>query len=301
MAESAERTEPAESERPALPRGACDCHTHVFLDERTYPFDAARHYTPPPASTEALAAWHDALGIERVVVVQPSVYGLDHRATLEALRVLGPARARGVAVIDPAVPDATLDALAQAGVRGVRVNLIFGDGTTTAEAEAALRHTAERVARRGWHLQIYARTPLLAACMPTLRALPVPVVLDHHAGAQAALGERQDGLAAVLDLVASGRAWVKLSAPYRAAEAPEDGGLEVLTRLLVRAHPGRVLWGSDWPHPQPGAAPRVTDVSAPFKVDVPRVLRTLQRWLPDPVQQRRLFTDNPRSLYGFDD
>ncbi|MCA0240007.1 MAG: amidohydrolase family protein [Proteobacteria bacterium] len=294
----------AESHPLGLPPRACDCHTHVFLDERAYPFDPGRHYTPPPAAIEALAAWHDAQGIARVVVVQPSVYGLDHRATLQALRVLGPARARGVAVIDPDAPEDELDALARAGVRGLRVNLIFGGDAgngAAAQADAALRRTAARAARRGWHLQVYAPLPLLAACIETLRALPVPVVLDHHAGAQAAPGERQDGLAAVLDLVAGGRAWVKLSAPYRASALPGHADLEALARRFVQAHPGRVLWGSDWPHPRPGAAPRATDLSAPHAVDVAAVLRTLQRWLPDPALQRRLFTDNPAALYGFDD
>lgn len=283
------------AEALALPQGACDCHTHVFLDERHYPFDPARHYTPPPASVEALAQWHDRLGIDRVVLVQPSVYGRDNRALLQALHLLGPARARGVAVVDPAVSDDELDRLARAGVRGVRVNLIFGGDAD------ALHHTARRVASRGWHLQVYAALPVLAASMATLRTLPVPLVLDHHAGAQAAAGERQDGLDAVLDLVASGRAWVKLSAPYRASAQPGHADLQALVLRFVQAHAGRVLWGSDWPHARPGAAPRPTDVSPPYDVDLAATLQTLQRWLPDPALQRRLFTDNPAALYGFDD
>ncbi|MFT3821165.1 MAG: amidohydrolase family protein [Rubrivivax sp.] len=284
-----------------LPAGACDCHTHVFLDPREVPFDAARHYTPPPASVEALAALHDRLGIERVVVVQPSVYGLDHRATLHALRALGPARARGVAVIDAATPDAALDALADAGVTGVRVNLIFGGDDAVAQARAELRRAAERVAPRGWHLQVFARLPLLAACADTLQALPVPVVLDHHAGAHAGGGTRQDGLAAVLGLVEGGRAYVKLSAPYRGSDDPAYADLQPLTRLFVQANPDRLLWGSDWPHPRPGAAPRATDVSAPYAVDVAAVLRSLQQWVDDPAVLRKLLADNPRRLYGFDD
>lgn len=285
-----------------LPAHACDCHTHVFLDERGFPFDPARHYTPPPASIEALAAWHDALGLARVVIVQPSVYGRDNRSLLQALRVLGPARARGVAVIDTGTSDDELDTLAQAGVRGVRVNLIFGGGDAAVDqAAAALRHAAARVAPRGWHVQVFAGLPLLAACRATLQSLPVPVVLDHHAGAQEAAGEQQAGLDVVLDLVASGRAWVKLSAPYRASAQPGHADLRPLVQAFVQAHPGRLLWGSDWPHPQPGAALRATDVSPPHRVDVAALLRTLQRWLPDPALQRRLFTDNPAALYGFDD
>lgn len=284
-----------------LPAGACDCHTHVFLDEREFPFATARHYTPPPASVEALAALHASVGIDRVVVVQPSVYGSDNRATVKALQVFGPRRARGVAVVDAHACDADLDALATAGVRGVRVNLIFGGDDAVAQAEVQLRRTAERVAPWGWHVQVFASLPLLAACAATLRALPVPVVLDHHAGAHASLGMEQPGLAAVLALVESGRAYVKLSAPYRGSAAAPHEDIRPLTRRFARTNPDRVLWGSDWPHPQPGAAPRATEISPPFVVDNAAVLRSLQDTIDDADALQKLFTDNPKRLYGFDD
>jgi predicted TIM-barrel fold metal-dependent hydrolase len=230
-----------------LPAGACDCHTHVFLDEREYPFGAGRHYTPPPAGIDALAAWHDALGIQRVVIVQPSVYGLDNRATLQALRELGPQRARGVAVIDESTPDATLDAMHAAGVRGVRVNLAFDDDKDTAKAAAQLRRTAARVAPRGWHVQVWASLSLLARSAELLGTLPVPLVFDHHAGAHATRGVPQQALEPVLALVRSGKAWVKLSAPYRCSSLEDHADLAGLTRRFVACNPERLLWGSDWP------------------------------------------------------
>jgi predicted TIM-barrel fold metal-dependent hydrolase len=209
-----------------VPQGACDCHTHVFLDERAYPYAPSRRYTPPPASIEALAAWHDAVGIGRVVVVQPSVYGADNAATLQALRELGPDRARGVAVIDDRVSGSQLRALHAAGVRGVRVNLEVDGERDARRATAWLREAAARVAPLGWHVQVFASLPLLAACSDVLQALPVPLVFDHYAGAHASRGTRQEGLAPVLDLVRGGKAWVKLSAPYRCSSAPGYADLE---------------------------------------------------------------------------
>lgn len=286
---------------PALPAGACDCHTHVFLDPRAYPWSPARRYTPPPASTASLAAWHDALGIARVVVVQPSVYAVDNAATLHALRVLGPARARGVAVIDAATTVAELQSLHALGVRGVRVNLEIDRASDVAAATAQLRETAARVAPLGWHVQVYANLPLLAACRAVLRALPVPVVLDHFAGAHAADGLAQPGLREVLELVEEGRAWVKLSAPYRLSTAAGHADMAPIARAFIAAGPGRMLWGSDWPHPQPGTQPHPHDISPPFVVDSAQLLAALRDWAADTPTFDRILAGNPARLYGFDD
>lgn len=284
---------------PSLPAGACDCHTHVFLDPRAYPWSPARRYTPPPAPIEALAAWHDALGIARVVVVQPSVYAADNAATLQALRVLGPERARGVAVLDAAATDADLQVMHALGVRGVRVNLEIDRASDAAEATAQLRETAARVAPLGWHVQVYANLPLLAACQSVLRALPVPVVLDHYAGAHASGGPEQPGLHAVLALVAEGRAYVKLSAPYRLSAAAGHADMAPIARTFIAAGPDRMLWGSDWPHPQPGSRPHPHDISPPFAVDSAQVLAALRAWTPDARTFDRILADNPARLYGF--
>ncbi len=284
---------------PSLPAGACDSHTHVFLDPRAYPWSPARRYTPPPAPIEALAAWHDALGIARVVVVQPSVYAADNAATLQALRVLGPERARGVAVLDAAATDAELQAMHALGVRGVRVNLEIDRASDAAEATAQLRETAARVAPLGWHVQVYANLPLLAACQSVLRALPVSVVLDHYAGAHASGGPDQPGLHAVLALVAEGRAYVKLSAPYRLSAAAGHADMAPIARAFIAAGPDRMLWGSDWPHPQPGSRPHPHDISPPFAVDSAQVLAALRAWTPDARTFDRILADNPARLYGF--
>ncbi|MBA2961137.1 MULTISPECIES: amidohydrolase family protein [Ramlibacter] len=282
-----------------VPPGACDCHTHVFLDEGAYPFAAARRYTPPPAPIEDLARLHDGLGIDRVVIVQPSVYGADNAATLEALRVLGPGRARAVAVIDATTTDEQLAAFDAAGVRGVRVNLEVDGERDARRATAWLREAAARVAPLGWHVQVFASLPLLGACSDVLGALPVPLVFDHYAGAQAGLGSRQEGLAEVLELVGAGRAYVKLSAPYRCSGEPDYADLADLTRLFIERNPDRMLWGSDWPHPQPGVRPTPQDVCPPHEVDLRHVLAQLARWTPDPAVLRGILVDNPARLYGF--
>lgn len=283
-----------------LPEGACDCHTHVFLDPREYPWSPARRYTPPAAAIEELQAWHDALGLARVVIVQPSVYAADNAATLQALRVLGPARARGVAVIDAATSDAALVSMHALGVRGVRVNLEIDQASDVAAATRQLRETAARVAPLGWHVQVFASLALLAGCAPVLRALPVPVVLDHYAGASAAGGPEHPALRQVLALAAEAQVYVKLSAPYRLSTAAGYADLAPIARAFMAAAPQQLLWGSDWPHPQPGTQPSAHDIHPPFVVDNAQVLAALRAWAPDARTFDAILVDNPARLYGFD-
>ena len=287
--------------QPPLPTGACDCHTHVFLEERNFPFHAARRYTPPTASVESLTALHDGLGISRVVIVQPSVYGPDNAATLHALRMLGKGRARGVAVIGHDASDSELQALSDAGVCGVRVNLEIDKSGDAGEASAQMVRTAARVAPFGWHVQMYASMQLLADCSDVIRTLPVPVVFDHYAGVQAGVDADRQGLERVLALVEEGRAYVKLSAPYRCSKQSDCEDLAPLARRFIACNPDRMLWGSDWPHPQPGVMPNATDIFPPHEVDNACVLNQLRRWSPDESTFRKVMVDNPARLYGFHD
>lgn len=282
-----------------LPPGATDCHTHVFLDAAQFTWSSTRRYTPPPASVEALVALHDSLGIERVVIVQPSVYGDDNAATLQALRQLGPNRARGVAVINADTTDETLEQMAAAGVRGVRVNLEIDAEHDAAKASGWMQRIASRVAPLGWHMQVFANLPLLGACSEILAGLAVPLVFDHYAGAQAGLGEAQPGLPEVLKLVESGKAYVKLSAPYRCAAPGALETLEPLTRLLMERNPERMLWGSDWPHPQPGVRATPSEICPPFDVQLGQVLDAMCAWAPTADSLQRMFVDNPERIYGF--
>src|SRR6202140_5485067 len=199
-----------------VPENACDCHTHIHGDPEKFPFFAGRVYTPETALPEEMTALHRALHIKRVVIVTPSVYGTDNSATLYGMKARG-ADARGVAVIDDKTADADLDAMGKAGMRGIRLNLATGGSNDPGLARARFQSALPRMASRNWHIQIYTNLAVIAGIKDLVLAAPVPVVLDHFGGAQAALGPQQPGFADLIALVRSGRAYVKISGAYRAS------------------------------------------------------------------------------------
>src|SRR5947207_153682 len=217
---AAARSAPASAAQPSMPvrfkvpPDACDCHTHVFGDPARFPFAAGRTYTPEPASVEEMRKLHRALHTARVVIVQPSVYGTDNACTLDALRQLAP-DARGIAVIDERTPDAALDEMHRAGIRGIRINLATVGQNDPEIGRRRLAAAIERVRSRGWHIQMYTQLPVIAALQREVSSSPVPIVFDHFGGAQAADGVAQPGFDVLLDLARGGRAYVKVSAPYR--------------------------------------------------------------------------------------
>lgn len=268
------------------PPRACDCHFHIFGPFARFPLDPGRSYDPPKAGVEAYQHVADRLGIERMVVVQPSPYGTDNRATLEAVRRFGPERARAVAVIDDSANAATLRTLHEGGVRGVRFNLVSGNGTPEAQLEALAR----RIAPLGWHVQVYAEGEKLTELAPLLARLPVEVVIDHIGGVRAALGTAHPQFQVLLRLLDSGRAWVKLCG-YRASSAgyPWDDVAPNI-QALAKAAPERCVWGSDWPHVHmpPGPQP-----------DPRALLDQFLAWVPDAQARQRILVENPAQLYGF--
>ncbi|MBV8588863.1 MAG: amidohydrolase family protein [Acetobacteraceae bacterium] len=284
-----------------VPPGACDCHVHVF-DPARFPYWSGRVYTPPPAAPAELAALERALHVDRVVIVTPSVYGTDNAATLDGIRQLGPDRTRGVAVIDEQTTPAQLDALARAGIRGVRMNLeqagVFDPQASAKKLEA----TAQQIAGRPWHIQMFSRLSVIAPLKTHFAALPMPVVFDHFAGARAELGPQQPGFDVVLDLVRSGKAYVKLSGAYRVSNKPPDyPDVVPLARALIAANPDRLVWGTDWPHPDSTVVPgrKPTDIAPPIPVDDGRLLNLLAEWAPDAAIRARILVENPKRLYGF--
>src|SRR5258707_465843 len=166
----------------AVPPGACDAHVHVFCDPQRYPFFAGRVYTPETASVAELRAMLDALHMERVVVVHPSVYGTDNRCTVDAVRQLG-SRARGIAVIDANTPEAELDEMAKVGFRGIRINLTQAGVSDPSAALKSFQAASERAKKRNWHVQINTSLKMIEALSPQLLASPVPIVIDHFGGA----------------------------------------------------------------------------------------------------------------------
>jgi len=284
-----------------IPAHACDCHTHIYGDPAKYPYWSGRVYTPETALPDEMSALHRALHIERVVIVTPSVYGANNASTLYGMKARG-ATARGVAVIDDKTPESELDAMHQAGVRGIRINL-----STVGQDDASLgrrRFQAEvaRVKNRNWHIQMYTNLSVISAIKDLVGTSPVSVVFDHFGGVEAAKGLKQPGFADLLDLVRSGRAYVKISGAYRSStEAPDYPDVAPFARALIAANPERIVWGSDWPHPNSNtpAGHKPADITPLFQIDDGRLLNQLALWEPDAGVRKKILVDNPARLYGF--
>jgi len=283
----------------AVPAGACDCHTHVFADQQKYPLFSGRTYTPEAASIEEMRALHRALHLDRVVIVQPSIYGTDNTATLDGIKALGTS-ARGIGVIDDKTSDATLDQMNRAGIRGVRINLENDAQTDPALGRRLLRSAAERIASRNWHIQMFARLSVIEGIKDQVMAAPVPVVFDHFGGAKAALGVDQPGFPVLLDLVRAGKAYVKISAAYRCSTlSPDYPDVVPLAKALIAANPQRILWGSDWPHPRQEPGRPITEVTSLFQIDDGQVFNQLAVWAPDAATRKIILVDNPARLFSF--
>ena len=280
-----------------VPEGACDCHVHVF-DPQRFPFFSGRTYTPEPATVAELKEMHRKLRIDRVVIVQASVYGTDNAVTLDALKQLG-SNARGVAVIDEHTPNRALDEMQQGGVRGVRINMGSASEGELPLARQRMKATLDRIGGRNWHLQMYLPLALAAAVTEDVIAAPLPIVFDHFAGAFAAGGLDQPGFDKVLKMVQAGKVYVKVSAAYRASKLADYADVAPLAKALIGANPQRILWGSDWPHPDTGAGVKSTEISPLLPIDDGRLLNLLAAWVPEAAIRKTILVDNPARLYGF--
>jgi predicted TIM-barrel fold metal-dependent hydrolase len=284
-----------------VPAGACDCHTHIHGDPEKFPFFAGRTYTPELASPEEMTALHKALHIDRVVIVTPSVYGPDNSATLFGMKARG-ATARGVAVIDSKTAESDLDAMNQAGIRGIRLNLATDGVNDPAVGRSRFQAAVERLKSRNWHVQLFTGLTMISAIKDLVASAPVSVVFDHFGGARAELGPEQPGFADLTELVRSGKAYVKISGAYRASIlAPDYSDAVPLARALIAANSDRVVWGTDWPHPDSVMPPgkMSTDVTPLLQIDDGRLLNQLPVWAPDAAVRKKILVDNPARLYGF--
>ncbi len=264
-----------------MPSGAWDTHFHVIDGRHGYVAD--RSYTPPDAPRANLLALHASLGIERGVFVQVSVHGTDNRAMVAALRQTP--GYRGVAVLDSSVSDAELDALHAAGVRGVRVNVLFGGGVGFDQ----MQQLAAKVSRLGWHMQLLVDVSDPDMPWDTLEALPCDLVIDHMGHADCGLGMDHPGFRRLLGWLADGRCWVKLSGAERISRQtmPPFDDATAVAQALIAAGSDRCVWGSDWPH---------VKLSVPMPNDGD-LLDLLARWAPDAEQRRKILVDNPLRLY----
>jgi len=275
--------------RPRLvaPPGACDTHSHVYAPREQCPHHPGR--TPDlVAGVDAYRAMLARLGVERAVIVQPSLYSFDNRVTLAAIAELGLHRARGVAVCRPEASDGALDALDEQGIRGLRFFLLVDDvGLDVIEP------MARRCADRGWHVVVQGRGEWLDEALPVLARLPCPVVIDHLGRTPAAAGVAHPGFQGLLRLMESGKCWVKISAPYLTSDSgpPDYADVAPRVRALVDTRPDRLLWAANWPHPNSpvDAKPEEADCLDP-----------LLDWVPDEATRRMILAGNPAALYGFE-
>lgn len=267
-----------------VPDGACDTHAHLIGDGINYPFVESRSYTPPPATESDYFAMLAACGVSRGVLIQVSVHGTDNRYMLNALRH-HPQRLRGVAVVDSTITDAELQDMHEAGVRGVRFNVLFGGGVGFNELE----HICERIAPLGWHAQFLMDVRQLPEMFPRMRDLKVPCVIDHMGHMPVSEGIEHPGFQSLCKGIREHNWWTKLSGAFRISEQ-FDGFEDVApwAQALIAAAPDRVVWGSDWPH-----------VAVPQMPDPVKLLNLLYRWVPDDALRRRILVENPAALYGF--
>lgn len=277
----------APSFRP--PANACDAHCHVFGPAGKFPYAPDRSYTPPDAPVEQLRRVHSILGIGRAVIVQATCHGSDNSATLDAIARSG-GKYRGVAMIDDDIRDDELDALDSGGIRGVR--FAFARHLSSSPDFGFLREIAARIAKFGWHLVLYLEAEDIIDNLESLRSLAVPVVIDHMGRVKTHKGLQQPSFQALLELFRNeDRIWVKICGPERISTAgPPYLDAVPFARALIEAAPDRVLWGTDWPHPNiDGIMPNDGDL-----------LSLLASSAEDETVRNAILVDNPHRLYQFE-
>ncbi len=268
-----------------LPDNACDVHFHVF--EPGYPSVAKPHYTFPDGTLSKYLAVCDHLGIDRMVLVQPSYYGTDNRLTIDTLEKLG-SRARGVVMVEENISDDDLDAYHVAGVRAIRLDLFARASWAREDIHSYIKRMIEKARPRGWHIQFYTPGYVVRDLVPFLGTLKDDFVIDHMGYMLEEDGLTNDDFVKLLKLLEKGKAWLKLSAPYRIAKGRGYKSVEHLAKGIVDARPDRAIWGTDWPH--------LTDGSR----DSGELVNLLLDWIPDERTRHQVLVENPAKLFSFE-
>jgi len=270
-----------------LPPGACDAHCHIFGPATRYPYAPGRSYTPPDAPLEMFQALHATLGVSRAVIVNASCHGDDNRPVTDAIAQSG-GRYRGIANVSPGISDRALEDLARSGIDGCRFTFLKRLGQ--AMDLESFHGIVERIAPLGWHVDIYLDPHTVADFAPMLRQLKVAYVIDHMGTHPAVDGVAHPNFQALLDLLRRDeKCWVKVTGLERSSTtgAPFADAVP-LAAALIEAAPDRVLWGTDWPHPNLKRMPNDADL-----VDV------IPSYVSDADLQLKLLVDNPARLFGF--
>ncbi len=270
-----------------FPPGACDTHFHVFASVDEVPLIAERSYTPAPASIEQYWGLFRPLGIDRCVLVQPSVYGRDHSLLKRTLSDAVPGSMRGVAVVFEDTPDSEIEELHRLGVRGARCNALFNGGVSA----ASLHAIADRVKTLGWHIQLLVDINTDLHLVQSLAAAGTPVVVDHFGHPRECGDLDSPGLRTLRSLLREGCAWVKFSGSYRlsASASAADPVVLPLAYSLAEANPARIVWGSDWPHPG-------IDATSTAGIEL---VKLATHWFPGELWQMAM-VQNPTQLYWND-
>lgn len=276
--------DPRVEPKKRLPAGTIDCHFHVFEDPASYPYTENRSYTPSLAPWAAFQAMNDAIGADRAVLVHPSVYGYDHSTLYDTLAA-HPDRLRAVGVLPTDATEEEIERLHRAGTRGARVNILFAGGNQLADAEALAR----KIKIFGWHIQFLVDVSTQPDIPAWASRLGVPVVFDHF-GHPSRPDIQDAGFRNMCALVKEGGAWVKLSGAYRVVDpANKWSAIKPFVDALLKTRTDRLVWGTDWPHPNiPAPMPNDGDLAdAVFD------------WLPDEALRQQILVRNPEVLYGF--
>jgi 2-pyrone-4,6-dicarboxylate lactonase len=273
--------------RLKLPPGACDAHVHVFGPRARFPFAEGRSYTPSDATKEMLFKLHERLGIQHCVIVQPACHGTDNSVTADAVAATGGSY-RGVALVPTTIADPDLKRLAAAGLCGARFHymehLAKGPGIDKVIA------FGKRLAEVNWHLQIHMNGERIAELAPAIKRAPVPVMIDHIGRIDASLGLAQPAFRALLALMQDRNVWIKVSGTDRCTrQRPPYSDAIPFARKLVEEFGDRVVWGTDWPHPN----------HAPPVVDDGLLVDMLTEIAPGEAARQALLVDNPQRFYHF--
>jgi len=273
----------------ALPRGATDTHFHIFGPMVEYGFSKARIYTPPDA---LLAAWQRmaaTLGVERGVIVQPSVYGFDNRVTLANLKAMQ-GKWRAVVVVEDSITDKELEVMHALGVRGIRFNVVDVASEKGVLPMHLVRELAERIAPLGWHVQFLLHVDDYPDLEKRFEGFPTDIVIDHFGYMKASKGVKDQNFQAFLRLMKTGRTWCKFTGAYRiSAHDMPYPDVTPLAHAIIEANPDRVVWGTDWPHPKhEGLMPNDGEMC-----------NRLLDWVPDAGVRDKVLAANPARLYQF--
>ena len=271
----------------SLPQGACDSHCHVFGPEKTFPYHPNRTYTPPDATKDDLKKLHDTLGITRAVIVQATCHGNNNSAMLDAISH-SKGLYRGIAMVDETITEAELEKLNNGGIRGTRFS--FARHLAGPPDFNWIHCITQKYAPLGWHAVLYLEAKDILENTQALANLPVPIVIDHMARFKIAEGLEQKAFQLLLELVRNEDLWVKISGAERLSRSnfPFNDVIPY-ARALIDASPDRIIWGTDWPHPNiSGQMPNDGDL-----VDL------LAKFAPSETSRKKILVDNPQKLYGF--